>query len=1079
MAKKRKLQQKIQQSDSPLLKSLRDAGSQDEARSILYEAVKNAHKNFEVNKQIISDRESFIKEKQRENFEHLKHSQSPRQTDLFRQQALNKFNQFREASSPAQRDQYVKSQQTLDQADFRNQLRQTEIIRDPHQRVERLNQIIQGASNRGISSGNRFVVDAIKKRDQISESVQKQQRLQYLAEKDRGPLRELLSSEEYQNPQRRPGLTQAEQRKSMLTDLQTSTRSKDVLTEIRDELKKQTGLQAREKQEEKVKKAEERDAKAIQQERAGRFGSIVSAIGTVAGTGLAGFNLFNEIEKRKIDADRNAFGAVASVQARQQNIAKQALTDMSGQGLVRRYGDILFGTSNQDTRFLGESGYAAAQAEAKNLAERTREAEKKSAWAAATEGVKKIAGTTAAYAGVGATAGAGIGMVATPIGSAVGAKVGGIVGAVSGMIKSGSSVVSDLLDNRYVRETYGFSSMKQQAIAERIRDIQEQTEAFRDQATQRNMLRAEGVQGALDLRMSEVNLLRMGGNFVSSREALAQIGSKYMKPNQSLEEYQQSLFQMRKDIASGNAPGLEFVNRYAMGAEEYDLKTAQADFAMGVGSRGAGQQRSTTNRLLDLERSGRGSFEQLLGNVTSINRISGATDSDQKLRKIMSEAVSIGFDNAKLAQDFTQTVTTLAAQNRTGDTTVLAQDLGRMTTMLGGSQRALGAASDFYGRVDAMRQSNPLVDAMEGIEATRNMQEGQRAGMTPQQAETFAGVVSKMSTAQKRQLFKEIETGKFSEQNKFARSLLGGKANPELARAMQSGQLETLTGGKGAEFTELVMGINPKNMTREQIEDKILKSNVGLNIMALKRDNPEAPSDLLALAALFNPALAPQIKPGASPEEQARIKEQQKRMILLSNQKAGLMGLSASGEANFSRSLFDDFMNADRIKGGADQTIAMHTLKAGGTLGSGLGNRREMEILQNQDRRQNIDRLGNLITLTGATSFDELISKKKDPKNINPMLQDFNPMLYSEDEFKVAKAMVGKKTFENLAEEDLRRVDSMQQVGIQTVEIARTSIIELSRSIAIAQSYNTGQKGDLLSTSFGQEVLNKIKGLGQ
>lgn len=1011
MAKKRKLQQKIQQSDSPLLKSLRDAGSQEEARSILYEAIKNAHKNFEVNRQIISDRESFIKEKQRENLQNLKYSQSPRQTDLFRQEALNKFNQFREVSSPAHRDQYVKSQQNLAQADFRNQLRQTEIIRDPQQRVERLNQIIQGASSQGVSSGNRFVVDAIKKRDQITESIQKQQRLQYLAEKDRGPLRDLLSSEEYQNPQRRPGLTQAEQRKNMLTDLQASTHSKDVLTEIRDELKKQTGLQVREKQDEKVKKAEERDTENLKKERFDRIGAVGGAL---AGSALAAGGLYSGIERRLIEAERGSFGAVSAVQNQQQKVFMNSMLDYSGEGIVRRYGDLLFGAGRQDSQYLGESGYKQALSDSVDIAERERSLQK-----------------TGASLGVLST-------IASTIGATfLGSKLGPI-GAVGAGVSAFSSSTERLLDNKVLQENLGSQAMKDRSYAERLLDAQKQTEAFRDQAVARNLISTEGVQGAIDLRLSEANLLRMGGSLVSSREAIGRIGRQSLSPNQTSEEYQQSIANIRNQIANRQAPGLEFITDYALSAQEYDMKTAQAEFAMGAGKRDVGRKRQVANRLLDLEQSGRGSFDQLLGNVSSINRLSGAGDSDQKLRKIMSEAVSIGFDNAKLAQDFTQTVTSLAAQTRAGSTDVLSSNLGTLTSMFGGSQRALGAAADFYGKIDAFRTENNLGAAGAGMGTVDAIHNLMKSGMDAGQANTIANLMAEMNTTQRDEFFEQVRTGNYSEQNALIGAAIG--KNPELAESFKMAELNARTGMQGKQIRDFALSLDP-NMSRDEILQAITKNPYTQKMLNMKGHTAET---VMGIVAQQNPALAKPLSPRASAEDRERQQRIRTAEATKINILTGRTAVDAGGEASLSQTFFEDMLAADST-GSLASSMALRTLDAGGSIGSGLGGAKERQFLEDSGFQERLRMFGRGITKD--MKYEDYLQSSA-VRSMMMMPEGEKTGALTREEFDLTKALKQKDAFTNILEEDKRRVDAMQSMGISTVEIARTSIIELAKSIA-------------------------------
>jgi hypothetical protein len=57
---------------------------------------------------------------------------------------------------------------------------------------------------------------------------------------------------------------------------------------------------------------------------------------------------------------------------------------------------------------------------------------------------------------------------------------------------------------------------------------------------------------------------------------------------------------------------------------------------------------------------GFGNFEQLTGNIAAMSRVTGDSDSLEKLKNVLASAVAIGFNNSRLAQEFVRTTTELS-----------------------------------------------------------------------------------------------------------------------------------------------------------------------------------------------------------------------------------------------------------------------------------------------------------------------------------------------------------------------------------------------------------------------------------
>lgn len=102
---------------------------------------------------------------------------------------------------------------------------------------------------------------------------------------------------------------------------------------------------------------------------------------------------------------------------------------------------------------------------------------------------------------------------------------------------------------------------------------------------------------------------------------------------------------------------------------------------------GSGQATiAETERMIMRGRAGLGGTEQLAGNLTQLNQITGAINNLGKLDQIMATAVREGFDKSRVGQAFIQTTTQLAAQANIVDVGAMANVVGQGAVLMSATQ---------------------------------------------------------------------------------------------------------------------------------------------------------------------------------------------------------------------------------------------------------------------------------------------------------------------------------------------------------------------------------------------------------
>jgi hypothetical protein len=142
-----------------------------------------------------------------------------------------------------------------------------------------------------------------------------------------------------------------------------------------------------------------------------------------------------------------------------------------------------------------------------------------------------------------------------------------------------------------------------------------------------------------------------------------------------------------------------------MDSAEYTSNISRTQYSLGVGGGGA---EATGNSLIKMSRSGYGSMEQLLGNMSTLSGISGKGNSLSDLKAILGAAVSAGFDGSRLGQKFVETTAKVAGSLNLIDVGSMGKNLGTMASNFGNGERGLAQAASGLEGFNKAATSNPM-----------------------------------------------------------------------------------------------------------------------------------------------------------------------------------------------------------------------------------------------------------------------------------------------------------------------------------------------------------------------------------
>lgn len=959
----------------------------------------------------------------------FKRASSQGQSDAFRMQGVQDFNQVASYATEAQRDRVAKFQEAQDLKRFRNRARQAETL-PLEQSLAEMRQIRQDAAGR--FTDRRFYTDIERKIPRLQEQVN--------LSSARSGIRDILS-----------GTDSPSGKIDQLKDLAGRSEGVKVQKEILTEIRKQTTV---------IEKDTAQRARAFESAQASnpllakmmfgggggeppsqadlaRFDRYNNRI-TVAkslGSGIAsGLGIANEFMRSGVMSEQNIFSNISSVQATNAQNYLRAQRDMSGQGLLRKYGDILLGSATRDRRYLGETGQITAIADSQRQLEAIKAQERRDAW-------KSLGGAALSV-------GAGIAGIATGVGSIPGAAL--LASGVAGLYSSATS----LFGNRQFKAGIG-GVRGQEAESSYLAQQRDIVESRREADLQRNAIWGQSLDDAFSYReTARQGVLALGSRSYSSNRNLERRGMSYIGYDEPGETARQNQSRLRRDLLSGTIGGP--VSEFGITSSELDAMTNQAALSMGAGYTG-GRGRDVASQFLRLERSGRGSMEQLMGNLQALNRVSGQANSSKELERIMSTAVGQGFDNSRLAQQFVQGATNFAASQGVTDVAGLASKLGGLTGLFGGGERGFQLAQKSLTDRDRFIGSNTLAQRLGEAQNFATYGALQAAGISGASASAFADRYAGLNTAKKEQFIKELKTGKFTDPEfEFIAANLSGLDKGAFLRNnkvglpefLRSQQINQQFGGQSdaanAAVQRVIQEFSVNGKLSVSGKDKARFRN---------RLNEEVQRDTLALTgssfeqvqqAVYSilPEEAQRIygRAGAAVDKKA-LAEYNRNNTLGFMKAASAEASAIRGLGTLGTSLFGEAGSGSSIAAGmgvGKNTALAALLEGGSDFGTGLGSKRLNQLYQGDS--------GKMI----AKAVARIMSLRKDNKDVSfkSVSEGAGLKNLSEEAFQAAVPLTMNKE-QSMMFEDMNRVNTNSILGIQTVSMTTDTIKALGEEIGL------------------------------
>jgi hypothetical protein len=488
---------------------------------------------------------------------------------------------------------------------------------------------------------------------------------------------------------------------SQLASIRESAMATGVSNQILDRIDKKMGKLN--ETVDKQQKAETREQKRFEKEHpllsrilpSRTAAGIAGGMGAVAGA--LGKSLY-DLTGQQLQAPINTMMAQSEYIKAQQSRFMNLGSDFSGEGRLRASGNILLaGRSN--TSFLGKSGFDAALAVAQtNTIQKGQRSILEDALKIGAGGALTIAGGALSLTGAGTIPGlamlaAGGSMLTGGLGSAFKNDALRATGVF------GSNLKNEGIANRNL-QTYGLAQSLQQAEVDQNSIYSRQIDAAEGQyAANRASIASMGSKA---FTMSAMPIPGGGAANLSFSEAM-----RYAK----MDPQQRELFlngKMASNLGRGNT-SWDRASALGMDSAEYTSAISRTQLSLGV--RGGGGE-ATGNSLIRMSRSGYGSMEQLLGNMSSLSGLSGKGNSLSDLKAILGAAVSAGFDGSRLGQKFVETTTKVAGSLGLMDVGAAGRNLGLMASNFGMGERGLAQAASGLESFNKAATSNPLTSTL-------------------------------------------------------------------------------------------------------------------------------------------------------------------------------------------------------------------------------------------------------------------------------------------------------------------------------------------------------------------------------
>jgi hypothetical protein len=493
---------------------------------------------------------------------------------------------------------------------------------------------------------------------------------------------------------------------TQLTELRSAAAASNVSNQLLDRIDKK--LARLNDTTEKEQKKQERDQKKFQEEHPYLSKILPSrrAVGLAGGLAAVGGTVLKsayQLTGMQLQAPTQAIFAQAEYEKSRQDRFLSLGGDYSGEGRLRGAGNILLAGKSANTGFLGANGFGNALGMSGALTSQA--------------GQRSILGNLGSILGGAAmTVGGG----ALMIGGAP-TVAGGIMGA--GLLSSGLSMLggglSDAMGNNAVRATGILGKgMQEQGIAMQNSETYIRALALQQADVDKNRIYSRQIDAAEEqYAANRDSISRMGAKaFTMGAMAIPGGGITNFSRSEaakyaSMDPMQREMMltgKLASSLGTGNT-SWDRATSLGMSGAEYTSAISRTQMALGVGGGGA---ESTGNALIRLSRSGYGSMEQLLGNMSSLSSLSGKGNSLGDLKAILGAAVASGFDGSRLGQKFVETTTKVASSLGLMDVSSVGKNLGFMAGQFGMGERGLSLAASGMEGFNKATSTNPLISTL-------------------------------------------------------------------------------------------------------------------------------------------------------------------------------------------------------------------------------------------------------------------------------------------------------------------------------------------------------------------------------
>lgn len=1082
MASKPKLPQK-------LLQALNNTKSKSQFDETLKAAIEQ-HQDAAIQNNLRSYGQNVYDSQAKRASQFLRNSNARSLPLEARQAYLNDFNKMSDWSTSVQKQQAQEQGRRHEEMKARIALQSTRNIADPQARMSQRSQIINSYSS-SLSDKNKVIVDAQvanrndaarlerqalmkQKNDEAVKLAQERQKERDELNRQKSGMSNLRTRAEGYTAGRSLEIDSINSRggsPSAKIDLLNATKTGEFNSKILEKIDKSIQAQT-EIIKKDVSRADELrknspvlsrvfsgslgGPKSLSEEQAISMSKKISLTRGIAGGLVAGggalFDVVNGAQQARNGSELRTFGLLSGIQAKNANMAISGLTGYSGSDLFQRYGDVIGGASNASRLFSGGTGLKRSAVEGAKVAKEERDLQAKAAIKDALFSGAAGIGTIIAGAGISA---ASFG-AATPIGIGVAAAGAAQLGkAVSGFINN-KDVNSYLSEKGLYTPSNQLAAEGSAQVAARGRSL---ADGARTQDLERNKLTVAALDATMEYRQTQLQNLRSGVAY-SSQVDLKTAGDRRRTfgvsagGSDELANMNNQAQLIKRDLLESGAAG----GRLGVNAATFDSMVTSAGLAMGPGYRGGSSGRANTAVMAEeLSRSGRGSFEQILGNISALNKVGGKADSSKELERIMSKAVGLGFDNSKLAQEFVDRAVSATSGAGLTDTDRLTGILSRASSLMGGGERGLQMAERGAAGINAFIPGNARASAIQQMgygEALKSLNLGANDKRTAY-AGRFMDQFAELNTQQQGEFLGGSKDPKYQ----FLRSLMsdiGVDDKSEFMQSLKGSREKALFGGldirkylgqaKGA-----LDGKNGKNDARKIISNDVISaiaSQSGMTTEAAAFAVSEFIGQNKEFAGLGG------VVQGAAKDAKAisRFNSLNKFNALRA---AGENALNAMGESNLGETLMQDLVKGT-LSGKASSVSAL--LAQGSTLGTGLKSSKIAGMIDSEDER---GVLSQMITMQNKGVGDKAL-KDFAEKNKG----SFGADIKTDDIVAVSKALSMSKESSILLNEK-SKADAWQQAGIQTVRIDSQSIKELAFGIAGAKDGNLESYNQTLKNAMG------------